>query len=71
MSATPTHKDPSKNWLIFFFICFTCTVVAIGLWAQFCYHVDDVDKPAGGGSHGWLSPQDGEYAPHANTSRTA
>ncbi|HEY9717687.1 MAG TPA: hypothetical protein V6C69_09475 [Trichormus sp.] len=48
MSA-PTHKDPSKGWLIFFFVCFTMSVVAIGVYAKFCYNVDAPEAAVTGG----------------------
>lgn len=46
-----THNDPSRKWLIFFFVCFTLTVFAIGMWAALMYHVDDNTAPASGGEH--------------------
>ena len=61
--AEHAHNDPSKKWLIFFFVCFTMTVGAIGLWAAIAYHVDDTNPPAPGGGHGMVSP---EQIPHAN-----
>jgi hypothetical protein len=36
------HSDPAHNWLIFFFVVFTMTVGAIGMWAALAYHVDDM-----------------------------
>jgi len=56
MSA-PTHKDPSQTWLIFFFVCFTVTVGAIGLWACFSYHVDDGTVAPPAGHHGMILPE--------------
>jgi hypothetical protein len=58
MSA-PTHNDPSKAWLIFFFVCFTLTVGMIGLWAALAYKVDDgaAPAPAGGHGHGMILPR--------------
>ena len=60
MSA-PTHKDPSQTWLIFFFVCFTVTVGAIGLWACFSYKVDDGAAAPPAGHHGMILP---EQIPH-------
>jgi len=48
MSA-PKHKDPSKGWLIFFFVCFTSSVVAIGVYNCFNYKVDAPEAPVAGG----------------------
>jgi hypothetical protein len=49
------HSDPAHNWLIFFFVCFTMTVGAIGFWAFTSYHVDDMQMnmpvPATGEAH--------------------
>jgi len=59
--AEHAHNDTSKNWLIFFFVVFTMTVGAIGLWAAIAYHVDDTNPPPAGG-HGMISP---EQIPHA------
>lgn len=61
-----THSDTSKNWLIFFFICFFFTVLGIGLWARFFYDVNAPEPEAVGGHGGMILPVDGEYAPHAN-----
>ena len=51
MSAE-THKDPSKGWLILFFVCFIISVFGIGLW-QMCthYNPDAAEAPVAGG-HG-------------------
>ena len=64
MSAE-THNDPSRRWLTFFFVCFTLTVFAIGVWACFCYKADAPDAPASGGHGGMILPSDGQWAPHA------
>jgi hypothetical protein len=61
-----THSDPSKNWLIFFFICFFLTVFGIGLWAKLFYNANAPVPKASGGHGGMILPADGEYAPHAN-----
>ena len=66
MSA-PTHNDPSKAWLIFFFVCFTLTVGMIGLWAALAYHVDDgtAAAPAGHG-HGMILPKQIPNSTHSS-----
>ncbi|MBS1992003.1 MAG: hypothetical protein JSS86_00510 [Cyanobacteria bacterium SZAS LIN-2] len=50
MSAEP-HQDPSQKWLIFFFCCFASSVLAIGVWAMFCYDVNKVEAPVAAGGH--------------------
>jgi hypothetical protein len=44
------HKDPSKNWLILFFVCFIITIVGIGVYALLCYHADE--QPVVEAAHG-------------------
>lgn len=29
------HSNTSQQWLIFFFVCFAMSVLAIGVWAAF------------------------------------
>jgi len=41
------HSNTSQQWLIFFFVCFASSVLAIGLWAAFCYDVDKAQLPPG------------------------
>jgi hypothetical protein len=50
MSGTE-HKDPSKAWLFFFFVCFILTVFGIGIFAKFTYNVD-APTPQAAGGHG-------------------
>jgi hypothetical protein len=57
------HSDPSKKWLLFFFVCFGMTVFAIGVFAMFTYKVDAPDAPASGG-HGMLLPEQQPQAHH-------
>jgi hypothetical protein len=45
------HKDPSRTWLVFFFVCFIVSVVGIGVWASMCYNVN-APEPAATGGHG-------------------
>ncbi len=53
------HADSSLKWLSFFFVCFVI-VMAIGAFAIFTYNVNAPEpKPAGGGHHGMLLPEDG------------
>jgi hypothetical protein len=49
MSAQ-THKDPSKGWLLLFFVCFVLSVFGIGVWQLATgYNPDTPDAPAAGG----------------------
>ena len=58
------HNKTLDTWFKAFFTFFLL-VMAIGIYAIFNYKVDaPVPKPGGGG-HGMILPQDGEYAPHA------
>ncbi len=44
------HHDSSHGWLIFFFVCFASSVLALGVWAAFNYHADEpapTSAPAG------------------------
>jgi hypothetical protein len=50
MSAE-SHKDPSMKWLTFFFVCFASSVLAIGVWACFCYDVNAPEPTAAAGGH--------------------
>ncbi len=47
------HNDSSHSWLIFFFVCFASSVLALGVWACFNYKAPDetvpVAAPAAGG----------------------
>jgi hypothetical protein len=45
------HNDPSKGWLIFFFVCFSGCVLAIGVWAAFCYDVNKAEPVQVSGGH--------------------
>ena len=45
------HKDPSKTWLTFFFVCFASIVLAIGVWAMCCYDVNKVETVEAAGGH--------------------
>ena len=56
-----THKDTSKGWLIFFFICFALVVLAIGLFAAFTYKVNAPEPHPSGEHSGMILPQDGKY----------
>ena len=40
------HQDTSFKWLMFFFVCFASSVLAIGVWAFFSYNPDTI-KSAG------------------------
>ena len=42
-------------WLTFFLVCFAIVVFGIGVWALFCYKVNDTAAPSGGG-HGMRLP---------------
>lgn len=50
MSSEP-HNDPSVKWLTFFFVCFASSVLAIGVYAAFCYKVDAPEPVAAAGHH--------------------
>ena len=45
------HKDPSKTWLTFFFVCFASSVLVIGVWAMCCYDVNKVETVEAAGGH--------------------
>ncbi len=64
-----THKDPSRNWLIFFFICFGLVVFAIGVFAAFTYNVNAPEVAPSGG-HGMILPQDLRHQPYAQAALT-
>lgn len=51
MSAAPTHKDPSKGWLILFFVCFVITIVGIGCFAAMFYNVNAPEAGVEAGHH--------------------
>jgi hypothetical protein len=56
MNSTENQSDPSRNWLIFFVICFWL-VMGIGIWAVFCYNCNAPEsKPGGGGHAGMILP---------------
>jgi hypothetical protein len=40
------HQDTSFKWLMFFFVCFASSVLAIGVWAATSYNPDTI-KAAG------------------------
>lgn len=66
MAEDAHHKDPSSKWLVFFFVCFGLVVLSIGVFAAFTYNANEPEpKSEGGGHHGMMLPQDGNYAPHA------
>ena len=46
-----THKDTAKSWMVFFFVCFASSVLAIGVWAAFNYKVDAPEPVAAAGGH--------------------
>jgi hypothetical protein len=49
MSAQ-AHKDPSKAWLILFFVCFLLSIVGIGVWQLATgYNPDQPDAAVTGG----------------------
>lgn len=51
------HTDTSFNWLIFFFVCFAI-IMAIGVWAIFCYNCNaPAPQPGSGGHSGMIMPQ--------------
>lgn len=59
------HNKTLDAWFKTFVTIFWL-VMAIGIYALFTYKVDAPEpKPGGGGGHGMILPQDGEYAPHA------
>lgn len=61
------HNKQLDAWFKAFFTMFWL-VMAIGIYAIFNYKVDAPEpKPGGGGGHGMILPQDGEYAPHARS----
>lgn len=49
--SSETHRDPSQQWLIFFFCCFFSSIFAIGVWAAFNYKVDAPEPVAAAGHH--------------------
>lgn len=56
--AEKTHSDVSRNWLVFFFVCFV-VVMGIGLVAIFTYNANaPVVKPAAGEHGSMILPQD-------------
>ena len=62
------HKDPSKRWLVFFFVCFALVVFGIGFYNSITYKADS-DNPNqplpatdGTAKKGMMLP---EQAPHA------
>lgn len=62
--------DWNKFFLYFFFICFIFTM-SVGAVAIFTYDANAPEKkPSGGGGHGMILPQDGQYAPHVQVNRT-
>jgi|AGTN01.2.fsa_nt_gi hypothetical protein len=40
------HQDTSFKWLMFFFVCFASSVLALGVWAAFQYNPETI-KSAG------------------------
>lgn len=52
------HQDTSFKWLMFFFVCFACSVLALGVWAFFAYNPETIksagepEDVAAGASHG-------------------
>jgi hypothetical protein len=64
MAEHSHHKDPSSNWLIFFFVCFGLTVFAIGVFAMFTYDANAPEPTQEGGGHHGMLPREGDYARH-------
>lgn len=56
------HYDTSFKWLVFFFVCFASSVLAIGVWAAFSYNpytIKAVGEPHGqGGRDSWQWPDE-------------
>jgi len=67
MSEDAHHQDPSSKWLIFFFVCFGMTVLAIGVFAAFTYNVNAPEVAPEAGHHGMIMPQDVPHAQHVWT----
>jgi len=67
MSET-AHKDPSSNWLIFFFVCFALVMLGIVIFFARDINKEQPAKPAGGHG-GMILPIDGQYAPHVEIRR--
>lgn len=64
------HKDPSWNWLIFFFVVFALIMIGIVIFFARDINKEPEDKVAPGGGHGgMILPIDGKYAPHIQISR--
>lgn len=61
--AETKQFDWNKFILIFLFCSFVI-VMAIGGINIFIYNANAPEPTSGGGGHGMLLPQDGEYAPH-------
>ncbi len=65
------HKDPSSNWLIFFFVCFALVMLGIVIFFARDINKEQQNKPAPGGAHGgMILPTDGHYAPYIQIHRT-
>jgi hypothetical protein len=47
--AESEHKDSSRSWLIFFFVCFALTL--IGIVVFFARDINKESQPASTGSH--------------------
>jgi len=46
------HKDPSKGWLVLFFVAFIITVFGIGVWQLVThYNPDAAVAPVEAGHH--------------------
>lgn len=62
------HQDTSFKWLMFFFVCFASTVLAIGVWAFFSYNpytIKAVGEPDGlGDRDSWQFPDEVIYELH-------
>ncbi len=55
------HKDPSSNWLIFFFICFALVLLGIVIFFARDINKEPETKPAGGAHGGMILPQDKQH----------
>jgi uncharacterized membrane protein len=46
------HQDPSKRWLIFFFVCFALVLIGIVVFFARDINNEPEVKPAAGSAHG-------------------
>lgn len=64
------HRDPSFNWLIFFFVCFALVMIGIVVFFARDINKEPEFKAAPGGHGSMILPNDGKYESHIQVKMT-